>query len=40
MKWKLKGIAREQEKIERRIWIGYGKIKIENDGFGMRKKRC
>lgn len=28
MKWKLEEIAREEERKGNRVWIGYGKIRI------------
>lgn len=31
MKWKLEEVAKEQERQVKRIWIGYGKIKIEGE---------
>ncbi|KAL6418757.1 hypothetical protein ACFW04_011804 [Cataglyphis niger] len=30
MRWRLEGIAREEEKKGRKIWIGYGKIRIDD----------
>jgi len=29
MRWRLEEIAREEERRGRKVWIGYGKIKIE-----------
>ncbi|XP_050452132.1 coiled-coil domain-containing protein 70-like [Cataglyphis hispanica] len=29
MRWRLEGIAREEEKKGRKVWIGYGKIRID-----------
>lgn len=29
MRWKLEKIARKEESDERRVWIGYGRIRID-----------
>lgn len=31
MKWRLKGIAREREGLGMRVWMGYGKTKIDGE---------
>lgn len=31
MKWRLEEIARNEEKRSKRVWVGYGKMKIDGD---------
>lgn len=31
MKWKLDEVAKEQERLGKWVWIGYGKIRIEGE---------
>lgn len=36
MMWKLREIARAEEGRGRRVWVGYGKMRIDGDGM----RRC